>query len=183
MTGTSPSLWTPRLELVAWTVPFVDALIAQDRAALRRLVDATFPEPFAPPPETGDVLIFFREMLASDPVWQDFPPRLLVRRADRAAIGAAGIAGPPDDAGMVLLGYGIYPEFERQGFATEAAVCLIDWALERDGVDRVRATIKPDNPASRRVAAKAGMRQCGLIEHTDDGPLELWEIDRLREAR
>src|SRR5262245_27035409 len=38
-----------------------------------------------------------------------------------AIIGSAGFKGPPDADGMVEIAYGIDPEFQGRGLATEAA--------------------------------------------------------------
>jgi hypothetical protein len=43
----------------------------------------------------------------------------------------------------------------------------------------VRATIPPDHVASQGVAAKAGLRRTGRIEHDpDEGPVEVWDVSR-----
>lgn len=56
------------------------------------------------------------------------------------------------------LGYIIKHEFQNQGFALEAVRASIDAAVA--GGYRVFATIRPSNPASIRVAEKAGLRRC-----------------------
>jgi len=44
-----------------------------------------------------------------------------------------------------------------QELATEAAMASRDYAFERLGVERLVASIHPENTASRRVAEKIGM--------------------------
>jgi len=49
------------------------------------------------------------------------------------------------------------------GYATEAVKPVVDLAFEHFGVWRVWATCAPQNPASRRVLEKVGMRHEGVL--------------------
>ncbi|MCA9880957.1 MAG: GNAT family N-acetyltransferase, partial [Thermomicrobiales bacterium] len=87
--------------------------------------------------------------------------------------------GPPGETGTVTLGYSIFPAFQRQGYATEAAHILTEWALAQPEVLRVRATISPRNTASQRVAAAAGLQPTGATEDDpDEGPVMVWQRTR-----
>jgi [ribosomal protein S5]-alanine N-acetyltransferase len=55
------------------------------------------------------------------------------------------------------IGYHVSRERWNQGFATEAARVVIDYAFENLGVERVVSMIRPENLASRRVAEKNGL--------------------------
>ena len=55
------------------------------------------------------------------------------------------------------IGYHVSRERWNQGFATEAARVVIDYAFENFGVERVVSMIRPENLASRRVAEKNGL--------------------------
>ena len=163
---------TERLRLTPMTVAAIDALIAGDRAALEAEVGAAFPEPLAPPPETGDVLGFFRELAAEETPWA---PRLIVLREPPTVLGSGG-AMAPDVDGRCVVGYGIYPEHEGNGYATEALVGMIAALTDHVDVSTVVATIHPHNDASRRVAEKAGMRVTGQTIDPKEGLLDVWEI-------
>ena len=174
-----PLLASRRLDLPPLTIAALEALIAGDRPALETATGARFPEPLAAPPLMDDALSHFRDVLLASPDDGSWGPYLLVLRAVREAVGSAGFTGPPDATGTVTLGYSIYPAFQRQGIASEAAEALASWALTQPGVRRVRATIPPNHIASQRVAARAGFLQTGLVESDpDQGPVEVWE--RLR---
>ena len=54
----------------------------------------------------------------------------------RLAVGRAGFHGPPDDAGMVEVGYSIDPQYRRQGYARAALRALVDRATREPGVRR-----------------------------------------------
>ena len=168
---------SPRLDFPPLTVEALDALIAGDRASLEAATGARFPEPLAAPPLMDDALPFFRDLMASDKTAR-FGAYLLVLRETGEAVGSAGFTGAPNDEGAVLMGYSIYPEFQGQGLASEAATALVACALEQPDVGRVRATIRPDHLASQRVAANAGLRRTDRTEIDEDaGLVEVWETD------
>lgn len=59
------------------------------------------------------------------------------------------------------LGWVIAPEQQRQGYATEAAIAVMDYAFDHLGAHRLIATCQPENAASWRVMEKMGMRREG----------------------
>src|SRR5688572_18375497 len=54
----------------------------------------------------------------------------IVEGSTGAVIGGCGFNASPDAEGMVGIGYGIYPEHQGKGFATEAVRALIDTARD-----------------------------------------------------
>lgn len=169
---------TARLRLAAWTPKNLDALMALDGEQLLELLHAQFPEPVRAPPETDDILLFMRNLLVTDAVARAWPPRFIIRLADEMVVGSAGTGFPTGEPPTSVMGYGIYPEFEGHGYATEAAQGLVAWAFAHPSVAVVRATIHAWNAASRRVAVKTGLRETGRRLTTDDGVLDVWEIER-----
>lgn len=173
------TLASRRLDLPPLTVAALDALSAGDRAALEAATGATFPDPLTAPPLMADALPFFREQLVRDAGAARWWARLLILRETGAAVGSAGFTGGPDGEGTVTLGYSVYPLYQRQGLAAEAAEALAQWAMTQPGVRAVRATIPPGHIASERVAARAGLRRTGRVEHdSNEGPVEIWEWRR-----
>jgi RimJ/RimL family protein N-acetyltransferase len=49
---------------------------------------------------------------------------------------------------MVEIGYGIPPQFQRQGFAPEAVQRLLTWAFAKPEVNEIIAETLPELPAS-----------------------------------
>lgn len=98
-------------------------------------------------------------------------------REDGTKIGDAGFKGPPSDDGIVEIAYGIEPEHQGRGFATEAARALIEFARKASGVRVLRAHTKPDNIASARVLAKCGFRFVGEVIDVEDGLVQRWDAD------
>src|SRR6266571_1281494 len=99
----------------------------------------------------------------------------VVQRSARLVIGSASFKGPPDQAGMVEIAYGIVPEFERRGFATEASTALVAFAFASGLVRLVRAHTLPAHSASTRVLAKCGFTFVGDVVDPEDGPVWRWE--------
>ena len=89
-----------------------------------------------------------------------------------AVVGHAGFHGPPDEKGMVEIGYTIQPEFRRLGYGRAAAVQLIEFAAASPEVTVVRASISPDNVASLALIRSLGFEQTGEQWDEIDG-LEL----------
>jgi RimJ/RimL family protein N-acetyltransferase len=100
-------------------------------------------------------------------LWHDgdaYGPRSIVRGV--TVLGSIGFFGPPDDTGELEVGYGLVRDAWGWGFATESLRAM----LEAVGPDvTVRASIRPENKASLRVAAKCGFTQ--LRGATPEGEL------------
>ena len=99
----------------------------------------------------------------------------LRQRETGAVVGTAGFKGPPTDGGMVEIAYGVAPEHQGKGYATEAAQALVDYALASGRVRIVRAHTLPQENASTRVLAKCGFRRVGEVIDPDDGLVWRWE--------
>lgn len=98
---------------------------------------------------------------------------VLVRKADGRAVGGMGFHGVPDEEGRVEIGYDLAVAARGQGYATDALRALSEWALTRDDVQTVFATIEPENEPSQRVVNRAGFTRATVEEertaHEQDG--------------
>src|SRR5207244_3368349 len=68
------------------------------------------------------------------------------------------------------FGYIFCEEFWGRGFATEVVQCVVDWTLTQPEIFRVWATCDPDNTASARVLAKAGLKLEARLENWEARP-------------
>jgi RimJ/RimL family protein N-acetyltransferase len=102
----------------------------------------------------------------------------IVHRESGWIIGCAGFKGPPDESGLVEIGYGIAPGFQGQGYATEAALALVEFAFADSRVRLVRAHTRPGPNASTRVLAKCGFKSVGEVTDPEDGLV--WRFERSR---
>jgi RimJ/RimL family protein N-acetyltransferase len=83
---------------------------------------------------------------------------LVIQRQENQAIGLIGYKGEPDNFNQVEIGYGIEPAFRKQGYATEAARGLMEWAFQQHPNVTVIAETDRDNKASQNVLQHLGFR-------------------------
>ena len=65
--------------------------------------------------------------------------------------------------GSIELGYVIHPDYQNQGYATEALTAAI-WELFRQGYSTVRAGYFSENIASGRVMERSGMHPISRVD-------------------
>ena len=81
---------------------------------------------------------------------------VVVRTADGRALGSMGFHGAPDEDGRTEIGYDLDEPARGHGYATEALRALAGWALARDDVRRLFATVAHANAPSRAVLERSG---------------------------
>jgi RimJ/RimL family protein N-acetyltransferase len=143
---------TDRLRVVLQTRQEVERMIESMSAYERAQVSA-------------DWLARMRATKAADPWVHAFR---VVHRDTGSVVGSCSFKGPPVD-GVVEIAYGIYPDHERKGYATEVAQALVDYAFRCEEVRLVRAHTLPDAAASKRVLLKCGFRYVGETVDPEDG--------------
>ncbi len=102
----------------------------------------------------------------------------LVHRQTGTAVGSCGFKGPPSTDGAVEIAYGVQPDHQGKGYATEAAEALVSFAFADDRVSLVRAHTLPEANASTRVLTKCGFRRIGEVIDPEDGLVWRWEKER-----
>jgi len=100
----------------------------------------------------------------------------MLRRSDGAFIGNIGFHGKPNAMGQAELGYGVEPQYRRQGYASEAALALIDWARHEHGIQRFVVSVSPTNKPSLGMAAKLGFQRIGTQIDEIDGEEYVFEL-------
>lgn len=158
---------TERLELPLIPALLLDALLARDRGAIRRLAPYTVPASF-PREEDLPFLHFRREQLARDPERYPWSVRAIVRKMDRAMVGFVNFHGGPgvndvQAPDALELGWSVFAEERRRGYATETARALMDWATRVHGITRFISSTTGDNAASLRVHDKLGFVRTGEV--------------------
>ena len=101
-----------------------------------------------------------------------------VLREGGAQVGGAAFKGPPSEEGVVEIAYGIAPDHQGQGYATEAAEALTNFAFATGDVRVVCAHTLPENNASARVLTKCGFQNLGEVIDPEDGNVWRWERAR-----
>ena len=100
----------------------------------------------------------------------------VIEKASGEWIGRVGPWMPEGWPGTEV-GWGVARSRCGRGFATEAAIAAIDWAVDTLGWDEVIHTIEIGNRASQAVARKLGARNRGpgrLPPPYETAPIEIW---------
>jgi [ribosomal protein S5]-alanine N-acetyltransferase len=156
-----------RVELTPLPAAAADALPG-DRPTASRLIGASLPNAW-PQPDLLDVLPMQAAATSED---EQFGIWLMIERDTDIVVGDIGFMGPPDD-GSVEIGFSVIPDRRRRGYASEAVVRLVAWALEQPEISEVVARSDADNEASARTLSAAGFIR--VDEH--DGTIR-WRRDR-----
>lgn len=145
------------LQTIEETLAAVEALSPADRAQV-----------------SADWLARVRALTSPDPWTLGFS---LVHRDSETVVGSAGFTGPPTADGVVEISYGVDPDHQGKGYATEAAQALTAYAFDSGQVRWVRAHTRPEPNASTRVLAKCGFQRVGEVIDPNDGLVWRWEKD------
>jgi ribosomal-protein-alanine N-acetyltransferase len=161
-------LETPRLKLLPFTLELKKVTLSQ-RDRLAEMLGIVIPDAW-PGADMLEALPSFIGAMEQDPtglVWDG----IILHKADQVAIGGIGFHGPPDEAGKVEIGYNIIPAYEGQGYATEMARRVIEWAFQTPSIEVITAECLDDNSGSIRVLEKVGMRRLAT-----EGQMLKWEL-------
>lgn len=111
----------------------------------------------------GTVAETRRYLQACEIAWREGTafPWAVMRKADNKLIGSAELR---IDDHKAEIGYLIARPLWGQGYASEAARALVDWAFAQEEIIRVWATCDAENLASARVLEKAGLAFEGRIQ-------------------
>jgi RimJ/RimL family protein N-acetyltransferase len=166
--ATLPDLKVGRLRMISMTAAMLEADACGD-GSLGRLLGARVTGEWPPEAWEPHVLVFIAKQMADQPQtigWN----RYVLRRDETGwnrttLIGCVG--GFPKPNGDVEIGYSTLPEFQRRGYATEAAKTLVNWLLTRDGVHSVSAQTFLHLPESIKVMERCGMLPVGEGDEPD----------------
>ncbi|MDA3649589.1 GNAT family N-acetyltransferase [Saccharopolyspora indica] len=159
---------SPAVRIVHLDGPAFQALAAGDLAAANTASPVPLPAYFAGPDWRGVWLRRSRQV-EEDPGSAAWVTGVIWDVRRELATGRAGYHGPPDDSGMVEIGYAVDPAHRRRGYARAALEALLQRAAREPRVRTVRVTISPDNTASYRLAAQYGFAEVGEQWDDEDG--------------
>jgi len=86
--------------------------------------------------------------------------------------GRVYIHSKPELNREVEIGYRISEEHRNNGYATEAAKAIIQFAFENVGLDVLVAIVKPENIPSRRVIEKLGFTYHSVRRVADENGVD-----------
>jgi RimJ/RimL family protein N-acetyltransferase len=157
-----------RLELVWLTADAMDALLGGRHDELPYTVPSDWPDA-----HDERFLRLRLRQLRADPSRADWGVAAMVLRDGRELIGHIGFHGPPGVnarrvADAVEVGYTVFPEHRRRGYATEAVRAMLGYARER-GIHRFLASVAPENEPSLRLVRGLGFVEVGRHWDEEDG--------------
>ena len=152
------------------TPQFLEASLEGARAQLGVVLGVTIPDEWPDDPRWPRRRL---EQLREDPELQPWLLRAIVLRAERRMVGHIGFHGRPDDPslqelapGGVELGYTVFENDRRRGYAREACEALMSWAHRSQGVTRFVVSISPANLASLTLARRLGFERIARTSMT-----------------
>ena len=106
----------------------------------------------------------------------------VTRRDTPGLIGSVGLTLPERRA--PVLGYWIGRPYWGRGYATEAARGLVAFGFDALGIDRIIASVLPENLGSGRVLDKLGFARTGRQMHEAPArgapqEVEMYELNRV----
>jgi ribosomal-protein-alanine N-acetyltransferase len=155
-----PTLETPRLKLRKMTLADVD-----DRFHFLSDEQVTRFLPFETHKSKAETEAGLRRYLELYATGQVSPWGIELKETGRL-IGTIGYTGWLPSHGRAELFYYLAREVWGQGIAVEAARAAIQFGFDRMGLNRVEATVNPENVGSQRVMEKLGMTREGLLRES-----------------
>lgn len=153
------------ITLQRWTVDRADSL--------NQAINESLPElmPFMPwataDHDMDDTLGYLERSHSEWDNGENFDFAMVTLEGD--VVGSGGLMsrqGP----GVLEIGYWVHSAHTGHGFATAATSALAESGLAWPGIDRVEIHHDVENPASGRVAAKAGFQELGPVEAEKKAP-------------
>src|ERR1700743_994858 len=139
-------LTTERLLLKSATLELAAADLT-DLSLFSRLLCADIPHNWPPPLNDDNSKTYTLNYVKRNPdaagwtAWYFLVPAAAKKNAH--AIGIGVFTGKPTAHGVVEVGYSVIPDYQRQGFASEALAALVDWAFSQPAVQRITAVTLP----------------------------------------
>jgi RimJ/RimL family protein N-acetyltransferase len=176
----------------------VSLRLETDRLVLRlpTLDDADGAAEYLTDPEVmrhlGSVIVPREDAAAVVQKWLDrwqttgFGPFAIERREDGRMLGRAGLLvwdtrdwshttfADGNGHAQPELGWVLARAYWGNGYATEAAQAVREWARRERAVGRLISLVHPDNVRSQRVATRLGAQPADTVTLFDGGPAVVW---------
>ncbi|GAA5122264.1 GNAT family N-acetyltransferase [Alloalcanivorax gelatiniphagus] len=97
-------------------------------------------------------------------------------RTDATLVGGVALQLAPGHGESVFITWQFAPQAWGQGYATEASVGLIHWAIHECGLTEVFALVQPDNARAAATAERIGMEWVAELGHLANGRYQVYRI-------
>ena len=102
--------------------------------------------------------------------------RWIVLRETKEVVGSISFHAPPDEVGMIEIGFGICEPCRNQGFGKEALLGMWTWVIDQPDVEILRYTVSKTNAPSMAIINSLGFEHVGQQIDEEDGPEEIFEM-------
>ena len=150
---------TDRLILIPVDCEMIDALLDSNDALLDKYGLINRGDEFVNP--SSDYLHKIKQRLIEHP--EEYPlavDHLIVLKSIKTVIGSIDFKYMPDENGVSEVGYGMSPEYEGNGYMTEALMAMIAFGRQ-NGIKRIVADTLVDNFKSQNVLTRCGFSLTG----------------------
>lgn len=97
----------------------------------------------------------------------------IISKKENQMVGDICFKGKPDTDGEIEIGYGIYDDFRRKGYMTEAIRAIAEWAFGQAGVKAIVAETEQANFASHKALQNNGFRR-----NKAAGDMVWWKLNK-----
>lgn len=122
-----------------------------------------------------EALPHFINDLMDDPTQIGWNVWTITLKGSGMIIGDVGLKGPPDNNGVVEIGYSMSIPYRGKGYMVEAVSGLIDHVLSDNRVRSIIAECEDSNLISKKVLSTVGMEMVERI-----GKDTYWKLDKKR---
>ena len=112
----------------------------------------------------------------ADPTTNRWFIRWIVLRERKEIVGSISFHAPPDEAGMIEIGFGISEARRNNGYGKEALIGMWSWVIDQPGVNTLRYTVTSTNGPSMAIINSLGFTHVGQQIDEIDGPEEIYEM-------
>lgn len=165
----------PEVRIVHLTLEIFEALAAGNLAAANALSPVPLTDAFTDP-HWRQTWSRRASQVRTDPAAAPWVTGVIWDPRRRLAVGRAGFHAPPDDSGMVEIGYAVDPDHRRRGYARAALEALLARAAQDPDVKTVRASIRPDNQPSYNLVSQYGFTRTSEQWDDEDGLEFIYEV-------
>ena len=173
---------TPRLILRLLGPEVSNACLNSNLVTAQDLLHVAIPEEFL---DKLSSLQHDRRQLEEDPGYKPWASRALILKNEMTMIGLIRFHGSPAShadkpymKGAVELGYRIFSNYRRKGYAREAVYGMINWATEGFRVHRFIASISPENLPSLALVRSLGFIKIDEVIDEIDGIEHVYMLEQ-----